>query len=94
MQAAAFTFKEFVGDSSSGIIGAINQAIVPTILALAFLFFVYKVVEYFFFKSEGSEEKIKEGREFVMWGILGLVVLFSVWALVGLLLSTLGIKPT
>ncbi len=40
-----------------------------------------------------DETKRAEGRQFVLWGILGLVVLFSVWALVNILLSTFGIAP-
>ncbi len=86
------TFKEFIGDSTTGtgIIGVITTSIVPVIFALAFLFFVWGVVNYFFF--QGSNEEAREkGRQFVFWGILGLVVLFSVWGFVNIVVLTLGI---
>lgn len=76
-----------------GIIGAINTAVVPVIFAFAFAAFIWGVMKYFFINA-GDEGKREEGRQFVLWGILGMVVLFSVWALVNMLLSTLGIAPT
>ena len=87
------TFAQLVGNGSTGIIGMINVIIVPFIGSLAFIFFVYGLVNYFFFNS-GDETKRTEGRDFALWGIVGLVVFFSVWGFVNLLLSTLGIAPT
>lgn len=87
------TFKQFVGEGSTGVIGLINTVIVPTIFALAFLVFIYGVVKYFFINNDGDEGKIAEGRKFVSWGIIGMAILFSVWGFVNLLLSTLGIAP-
>ncbi len=86
------TFAQFVGSGSTGIVGIINTVIVPTIFALAFLVFIWGIVNYFFI-SGGEEKKLEEGRAFALWGILGMVVLFSVWGLVNMLLSTLGIAP-
>jgi len=87
------TFAQFIGSGSTGIIGAINTVVVPVIFALAFLVFIYGIVKYFFINNGGDEGKIAEGRQFAMWGILGMVLLFSVWGFVNLLLSTLGIAP-
>lgn len=92
------TFAQFIGDGNSGIIGAINSAIVPVIFAFAFAAFIWGVMKYFFVNPAGKESfgergGYGEGRQFVLWGILGMVVLFSVWALVNMLLSTLGIAP-
>ena len=87
------TFKQFIGNGDTGIIGIINTVIVPVIFALAFLVFVWGIVNYFFI-SGGDETKRAEGRQFTMWGIIMIVVLFSVWGFVNLLLSTLGIMPS
>lgn len=86
------TFKQFIGDSGSGVVGALGTIVVPVIFSLAFLVFVWGVLKYFFFHG-GNEEKRSEGRQFVLWGILGMVVLFSVWGIVNMLLSTLNIAP-
>lgn len=81
MTFAAFAF---------GIIGLINNVVVPLIFALAFLTFIWGIFNYFIMGG-ADESKQKEGREFVIWGILGMVVLFSVWGLVNVLLNTFGL---
>ena len=93
------TFAQFVGSGSTGIIGAMNTILVPLIIAFAFLVFIWGVVKYFFIKPTGADSfgdrgGYAEGRQFILWGILGIVVLFSVWGFVNLLLSTLGIAPS
>jgi len=92
MLATVTTFKDFVGNSSTGIIGLINTVVVPLIFAFIFFVFVWGVIKYFFL-SMGNEEKRKEGKQFVMWGFLGMAILFSIWGLISILLSTLGIAP-
>ena len=84
------TFAKFVGDSSSGLIGVLGTVVVPVIFALAFAAFVWGVANYFLLHG-GEEAKREEGRQFVFWGIIGMVVLFAVWGFVKILLSTLGI---
>jgi hypothetical protein len=86
------TFAQFVGSGSTGLIGAMNTVVVPVIFALAFLVFVWGVAKYFFL-SGADENARSEGRQFILWGIIGLVVLFAVWGFVNLLLSTLGLTP-
>ncbi len=87
------TFAQYVGSGSTGIIGIMNTVIVPVIFALTLLVFIWGVLKYFFI-SGGEEGKREEGRQFILWGIIGMVVLFSVWGFVNLLLSTLGIMPS
>ena len=87
------TFAQFVGNGSSGLIGAMNSVAIPIIFAFAFASFLWGVANYFIL--HGSEEaKRAEGRYFVFWGLIGMVVLFSVWGFVNILLSTLGIAPS
>ncbi len=86
------TFAQFVGNSSSGLIGVLNTVVVPIIFTLAFAAFIWGVANYFLLHG-GEEAKREEGKAFILWSIIGLVVLFSVWGFVNLLLSTLGIAP-
>lgn len=85
------TFKDFVGGGTHGIIGALNVVVVPVIFTLAFLVFIYGVFKYFFLHGD-SDSSRAEGRQFIIWGIIGMAVLFSTWGLVNILLSTLGIS--
>ena len=84
------SFKDLVGGPSSGIIGLVNSTVVPIIFALAFGFFIWGVVKYFFLHGDNDTARA-EGQQFILWGIVGMAVLFSVWGLVNLLLSTLGL---
>ncbi len=86
------TFAQYVGSGSSGIIGLFNLVVIPVIFALAFAAFVWGAVDYLFIHG-GDETKREEGRKFMFWGIIGLIVLFSVWGFVNIMLSTLGIAP-
>jgi hypothetical protein len=82
------TFQDYV----TGIIDLFNTVAVPVIFALAFAVFVWGAANYFILHG-GDETKRAEGRQFALWGIIGMAVLFSVWGFVSLLLSTLGITP-
>jgi len=66
-------------------ISFVNNSVIPLLFALAFLFFLAGLVRYFF---SGGDENRQKGREFALWGMIGLVVLFGVWAIVNLLLAT------
>lgn len=77
---------------ATSIVGALNTIVVPLIFVLAFLAFLWGVFNYFFLNA-GDESKRSEGRQFIFWGLLGMVVLFAVWGIVNILLSTLGIAP-
>lgn len=68
------------------IVPFVDGALIPLLYALAFLFFLIGVVRFLF---SMEEEKRKEGKQFVLWSLIGLFVLFAVWGLVRVLLSIL-----
>jgi heme/copper-type cytochrome/quinol oxidase subunit 4 len=70
------------------IVTIVNQYIIPLLYAFAFLFLVFGLVRYFFLESS-SDESREKGKKVVLYGVIGMAVLFSVWGLVNLLLSIL-----
>lgn len=74
---------------SGFVITIINAVIVPLIFAAAFLVFLWGVYTYFFLAA-GNDEKRKEGRTFIMYGIIGFFIMVSVWGLVNILVGTFG----
>lgn len=82
------SFKDYI----TGIVSLLNTVVVPVIFAFAFITFIWGVANYFFL-SVGDEKKREEGKQFIFWGIIGMVILFSVWGFVNLVLSTFGIAP-
>lgn len=77
------SFRQLV---NNGLVPFIDGAIIPLLYALAFLFFLIGVARYAFSYEEENRSK---GKAFMLWGIIGFVVLFSVWGIVRLLLSAL-----
>jgi hypothetical protein len=63
-----------------------NTYVVGLLIALAFLFFLIGIVRYFF--SENDENRAK-GRQFALWGIVGLAVIFSLWGIVNVFLAVI-----
>ena len=67
----------------------IDTFFIPLFFAVAFLLFIWGVFLYFILGA-GNDEKRKEGRSFVVYGIIGFVIMVSLWGIVALLTSTLG----
>ena len=82
------SFKDFV-EGPHGLLTVANQVLVPLLFSAAFLVFLWGVFNYFFLHGD-EDKKRAEGRSFMIWGILGIVLLFSLWGFVNILLSILG----
>jgi len=63
------------------------NAVVPLLVGLAVVGFVYGIIKYFL--NPENEEKRKEGKSFMFWGLVTLFVMVSIWALVGVFSSTI-----
>lgn len=62
-----------------------------TLLALAaFVLFVWGVVQ--FIASSDDEEKRKTGQQHMIWGIIGLVIMFGANAIIMLIKQTVGVQ--
>ncbi len=80
--AAPANFREVI----SLILDVINQ-LVRLVVVLALLFFLYNIFRMVF--AGGNEESRKEAKTFMVYGIIALFVMVSVWGLVNILTSTL-----
>ncbi|MEK7201442.1 MAG: hypothetical protein AAB737_02300 [Patescibacteria group bacterium] len=76
------TFAQLV----DSLVKVVDTAVMPLLYALAFLLFLIGMVRFFFMEGEEGRQK---GRVFMLWGMIGFVVLFGVWGIVRLLLSVL-----
>ena len=56
--------------------------IIPILIGLALVLFLWGILRYLFSKDDIAKA---EARSFMMWGIVALFVMVSVWGLVGIL---------
>jgi len=68
----------------------ISKSVIPLIFSLALAMFIWGVVQYVI--NDQEEAKKAKGKQFMIWGILGLAVMFSVWGLVKIVGTTFGIE--
>ncbi len=69
----------------------IDTAVIPLIIGLAVVFFLIGVMK--FVRGAGEQKARDEGKALMLWGIVGLAVMLSVWGLVAILTNTFGFDP-
>jgi hypothetical protein len=69
-------------------IGDILSIIIPILVVLAVVYFIWGVVS---FVISNDEEAKTKGRDRMIFGIIGLVVIVAMWGLVGILNNTFGL---
>ncbi len=86
MLAMAKDLKEVIAD-----IVSILNALIPLLIGIALIYFIIGVIKYV---SAGAEEdKRKEARNVMIYGIIGLFVIVAVWGLVKIVASTFDVDP-
>lgn len=73
-------------------IASIGTVIVYLLTALAVIFIVWNTVRYFVAGKEG-ESRGPAGMN-ILWGLIGLFIIISLWGLVNLLLNTFATNTT
>jgi hypothetical protein len=72
------------------IIDIINGILVPLLFAVAFIVFLYGVMKTYVLSS-GDEAGVKTGHKLILWGIIGFVVMISLWGIVNVVSNTFGL---
>jgi hypothetical protein len=61
------------------------------LVSLAVIYIIWNVVQYFIKPSEGDR---KDAGMNILWGIIGLFVIVSIWGLVNIFTNTFKTAPT
>lgn len=69
----------------------IDRYLIPLLFSLTLVVFIFGVYRYFI-EGGGNDEKRKEGRTFLLYGIGGFVVMVAIWGIVNLLVDSLGFE--
>lgn len=67
------------------LIGRAISAVLGLVGSLALIMFIYG--GFLWMTSAGNEKKVSQGRDILMWSTIGLIVIFSSYALVKFVLS-------
>lgn len=67
-------------------ITSIFDGIIPFIIGLTVFFIIWKIVVYVI--HAGEEEKRTEAKHFVLWGIIAIFCMLSIWGFVNILLNS------
>lgn len=67
----------------------IDVYVVPLIFALAFIVFIWGVYRYFV-AGATNEEKRNEGKQLLIYGLLGFFIMISIWGIINLLVGAFG----
>ena len=74
------------------IISKINQVIINPIIvfmfAVATLIFLYGIVE--FLSNPANEETRDKGKQHIVWGVVGIAIMVSVFGIMQLIINSLG----
>lgn len=95
----AFTFAGSFADGSpeggqiagffEAILGFIDAVLIPLVLGLAFLMFIWGVFKFFILGGSDSEKQA-EGKSLMIYAVAGFVIILSFYGLVNFLTAGLG----
>ena len=83
--AYANRFDDFLKNVNSEIV----NPLITLLFALAVVYFLYGVFE--FISNQENEENKTTGKSHMLWGVIGITIMMGVWAILNLVLSTIGV---
>lgn len=80
--------------SAESIIGKIHyllNMIIPVLIALAVVYFIWGIIQY----TISTDEEAKTGaRAKIIQGLIGLFIIVSFWGIIAIVTNTFGVGPT
>ena len=69
----------------------ILNPIILLLFAVSFLYFAYGVVK--FLSVDVADASRKDYKNAIIWGIVGMVIMFSVYGIIGFVMTSFGVGP-
>ena len=82
-------FARTLGDilnPTTGTIPQILNIVIPILMVIATIVFIWGIISYIL--SAGSDERKKEAKNLIIWGLIGLFVIIAMWGLVTVIGTT------
>ncbi len=77
----------------SALVGFIGTTLVYFLMGIAFFIFIWNMFRYFIMEG-ASDEGRQKAKSLAIWGILGFVVIASLWGIVNFVRDNLNIDGT
>jgi uncharacterized membrane protein (GlpM family) len=62
--------------------------IIALLFVLVTIYFIWGIVQYI--TSAGDQEKLKKGKQHMIWGIIGMAVMAAAWSIVRIIMDYFG----
>lgn len=89
-----FTNVAYASESLDTFISNVDQLIINPIImllfALAVVYFLWGLFE--FLSNTENEEKRTVGKSHMLYGVIGIFIMLSVWSILGVIMNTLNIR--
>ena len=87
-----FTPIAHAADSVYVLVKKINKAIINPLIvllfALALVYFVVGLLQYLL--NPSNDEERSTGRSHILWGLVGMTIMVSVWGIMTIIVNTVG----
>lgn len=80
-----------MNDYINKFVGAIVNPLIVFLFALALVYFLYGV--FVFIRGADSEEVRDTGKKHMLWGLVGLFIMVSVYGILSIVIGTVGATP-
>lgn len=83
MAAETLSIAKFLDDVSTYIL----NPLITLVFAIAFLIFVYGIFQ--FINSETSDKARSQGKQKILWGLVGMTIMFSAYGIIRAIITTI-----
>jgi hypothetical protein len=78
-----------------GLINNLTNSVVKSLVTLfataAMAAFFFGVVQFIWASREGDSKKMEDGKDFMLWSVVALFVMFSIWGIITFFQTTFGV---
>jgi len=83
-------YADGVDDFMAKVNEHVLNPVVLLLFTVAFIYFLWGVSQ-FILNSESSDDAKTNGKNHMLWGVIGMTIMFSVWGILGIVLGTFNI---
>lgn len=65
------------------------NVVIPVLFVLATVVFLWGIIRYV--TAGGNEDNLKQGKQLIIWGLVGLAIMVAVWGIVRAIVNTFGV---